>query len=196
MLKKQLSLAVSALIVLGTASETVAGGRAIECYEPYRTQPVYDTVYGEVQVSPGYSRVVRTPAIYGTRQREVMIRPARVTYEVVPAVVETRYRTVQVSDGGYGWEWRVINGRRGLCKGQYKPRYEQVAERVVVQPEARRRVVIPAEYGYQTEQVVVQEETQRVLEVPPTYQRVARRVMVSEGEAGWRRVHIRNHCQY
>ncbi|WP_054308710.1 hypothetical protein [Mesorhizobium sp. 1M-11] len=196
MLKKQLSLAVSALIMLGTASETVAGGRAVECYEPYRTRPVYDTIYGEEQVSPGYSRVVRTPPIYGTRQRAVLIRPERVSYEVIPAVVDTRYRTIQVSDGGYGWEWRWINGRRVLCKIKYKPRYERVAETVVIQPESRRRVVIPAEYGYETEQVVIQPGSERVLEVPPSYRQVARRVMVSEGQTGWRRVHIPRHCQY
>lgn len=196
MQRKQLSLAVSGLVLLASVAETAAGGRAVECYEPYRRSPVYDTVYENVEVNPGYSRVETTPAIYGTRRRAVLVRPESVSYEVVPAVVQTRYRTVQVSDGGYRWEWRWVDGRRVLCKVKYRPRFEQVAETVVIRPETRRRVVIPAVYDYEVEQVIVQPEFRRVVDVPPTYRRVARRVLVDEGESGWRRVHIPRHCRY
>lgn len=181
-------------VLLAAVSPTTAGGKPVECYEQYRTAPVYDTVYENVMVSPATQRVEYTPAIYGTRKRAVLVSPERISYEVVPAVVQTQYRTVKVAEGGYGWEWRWIDGRKVLCKVKYKPRYEQVAEQVVVQPEYKRRVVIPAEYGYEVERVVVQPEYKRVVDVPATYQTVARQVLVSEGETGWRRVKIRRHC--
>lgn len=237
---RKLMLAVSALAVLGTASETAAGGRAVACYEPYRTAPVYDTVYENVEVNPGYSRVEVTPAIYGTRSRTMAVReesvgyrtiPAEYAYQreqveiypatrvarTIPAEVRTRYRTVKVTDGGYDWEWRWINGRKVLCKIKRKARYERVAETVVVReartvyetvpaeygyrkrkvmvsPERTERYVIPAKYATVEEQVVVQPEQRRLVEVPPSYQRVARKVLVQEGSEGWRRVHIRRHC--
>lgn len=232
--------AISALAVLGTASGTAAGGHAVACYEPYRTAPVYDTVYENVEVNPGYSRVEVTPAIYGTRRRTVVVRKESVGYRTVPAEyayrrerveiapayrvartvpaeTRTRYRTVKVADGGYDWEWRWIDGRKVLCKVKRKARYERVAETVVmreartvyetvpaeygyrkhkvlVSPERTERYVIPARYATVEEQVVVQPEQRRLVEVPPSYQRVARKVLVEEGSKGWRRVHIRHHC--
>lgn len=237
---KKLMMAVSALAVLGTVSETAAGGRAVACYEPYRTAPVYDTVYENVEVNPGYSRVEVTPAIYGTRSRTVVVREEQVGYRTIPAEyayqrerveiypatrvartipaeVRTRYRTVKVSDGGYDWEWRWIDGRKVLCKIKRKARYERVAETVVVReartvyetvpaeygyrsrkvmisPERTERYVIPARYATVEEQVVVQPEQRRLVEVPPSYRRVARKVLVQEGSKGWRRVHLRRHC--
>lgn len=239
MTSKHLSLAVSALTMLGSVSPAAAGGRAVECYEPYRTEPVYDTVYENVEVNPGYSRVERVPAIFGVRERSVLVREEQVGYHVVPAEysyvreavliepgrkiartipakVRTHYRTVRV-DGGYRWEWRVIHGRKVLCKVKRKARYETVAETVVVRrervvyetlpaqygyqkrkvqvtPERSERYVIPARYETVLEQVVVQPEQRRTVDVPPSYQRMARSVLVSEGESGWRRVHIRRHC--
>jgi hypothetical protein len=186
--------AVASSFLLAAASPTTAGGKPVECYERYQTAPIYDTVYENVMVHPATERVEYVPPIYGTRKRPVLVAPERVSYEIIPAVVRTQYRTVQVSDGGYSWEWRWINGRKVLCKVKHKPRYRQVAETVVVQPEYKRRVVIPAEYGYEVEQVVIQPEQRRVVVVPASYQTVARQVLVSEGEAGWRRVKIRRHC--
>lgn len=195
MLRKTACFAIAGLVVLGTVSETAAGGRAVECYEPVRTPDVYDTVYEDVLVSPPGQQVDYVPAIYGTRERVVMTVPAQVTYEVVPAVTRTIYRTVQVDDGGYSWEWRVIHGRRVLCKTWHRARYGRVAETVVIQPERTRRVVTPAQYDRIAEEVLVQPEQRRVIDVPAAYRTVARRVLVREGSSGWRRVHIPRHCQ-
>ena len=145
MFRKTACFTIAGLTVLGTVSETAAGGRAVECYEPVRTPAVYDTVYEDVLVSPPGQQVRLCPAIYGTRERVVQIAFRHsVTYEIVPAITRTIYRTVQVDDGGYSWEWRIIHGRKVLCKIWHKARYERVAETVVIQPERTRRVVIPA----------------------------------------------------
>jgi hypothetical protein len=192
---KAVPAATALALLVGTVSQSSAG-KAVACYEQYHTPPVYDTVYENVLVRQASRYVETEPAIYGTRKHAVLIRPEHVSYEVVPAVYETRYRTVKVADGGYSWEWRIINGRKVLCNVKHKPRYETVAEAVLVQPAYKRRIVIPAEYGYEVEQVVIQPERRRVVQVPAAYQTVARKVLVSEGESGWRRVKIRQHCAY
>jgi hypothetical protein len=186
---------IAGLTMLGTISQTAAGGRAVECYEPVRTPAVYDTIYEDVMVSPPGQQVDYTPPIYGTRERVVMTVPAQITYEMVPAVTRTVYHTVQVDNGGYSWEWRVIHGRRVLCKVLHKARYQRVAETVVIQPERTRRVVTPAQYDRIAEEVLIQPEQRRIIDVPASYQTVARRVVVREGSSGWRRVHIPRHCQ-
>ena len=195
MFRKTACFAIAGLTMLGTISQTAAGGRAVECYEPVRTPAVYDTVYEDVLVSPPGQQVDYVPAIYGTRDRVVMTVPAQVTYEVVPAITRTVYHTVQIDDGGYSWEWRVIRGRKVLCKIWHKARYGRVAETVVIQPERTRRVVIPAQYDRIAEEVLVQPEQRRIINVPASYQTVARRVLIREGSSGWRRVHIPRHCQ-
>lgn len=196
MFRKTASFAIAGLTVLCTISSTEAGGRAVECYQPVNTPAIYETVYENVLVSPGGRQVHSIPAIYGTRERVVQIAPARVSYEIIPALTRTIHRTVRVDDGGYSWEWRVINGRRVLCKVRHKARYERVSETVVVQQERRRRVVLPAEYQSIAEEIVVQPEQRRIIDVPPSYQTVARRVLVREGSSSWRRVHIPHHCRY
>jgi hypothetical protein len=183
------------IVLLGTVAETIAGGRPVECFEPYRTAPVHDTVYENVLVNPGSRRVEYTPPIYGTRKRAVVVSPARESYEIVPALTRTEYRTLKVA-GGYSWEWRVINGRKVLCKIKHKARYETIAETVIVHPAHKRRFVIPAQYGYEQEQVLIQPEQQRVIHTPPSYETVAREVMVSEGSSGWKRVRIPSHCAH
>lgn len=193
MLRKQSALTVSGLAMLATVSQALAGGRAVECYQPYRTAPVYGRVLENVEVDPGYTHVETTPAIYGTRRRAVLVSPQRVSHEIVPAVLRTEYRTVRIG-GGYSWEWRVIQGRKILCKVWHKNRYRKIAERVVVQAEYERRIVIPARYETVVEEVVVQPEQRRAVDVPPSYQRTARRVLVEEGSSGWKRVHIPRHC--
>ncbi|MGX5831407.1 hypothetical protein [Mesorhizobium sp. 43Arga] len=195
MFRKAACFTIAGLTVLGTISATAAGGRAVECYEPVRTPDVYDTVYEDVLVSPPGQQVDYTPPIYGTRERVVMTVPAQVSYEIVPAVTRTVYRTVRVDGGGYAWEWRVIHGRKVLCKIWHKERYERVAETVVIEPERTRRVVTPAQYDSIAEEVLVQPEQRRIIDVPASYQTVARRVLVREGSSGWRRVHIPRHCQ-
>ncbi|QND59900.1 hypothetical protein [Mesorhizobium huakuii] len=194
MFRRSASFALAGLAMLGTTSQTAAGGRAVECYEPVRTPAVYDTVYEDVMVNPPGQQVDYTPPIYGTRERVVMTIPAQVSYEVVPAITRTVYHTVRVDGGGYSWEWRVIHGRKVLCKIWHKARYERVAETVVIQPERTRRVVIPAQYDRIAEEVLIQPEQRRIIDVPASYQTVARRVVVREGSSGWRRVHIPRHC--
>lgn len=193
--KSPASLAVAGLAILATASETAAGGRALECYEPIHRPAVYDSVYEDVMVSPGGQIVDYDPPIYGTRESVEQIAPARVTYEVVPAITRTVYHTVKVDDGGYAWEWRVIRGRKVLCKVWRKARYQRVAETVVIEPERTRRVVLPAEYESVAREVLVRPERRRITEIAPSYQTVARRVLVRGGSTHWRRVHIARHCQ-
>lgn len=189
------SVSLAALALLAGLSETAAGGRALECYEPLRRPALYRTVYENVMVSPGGQLVDYDPPIYGTTQSLEQIAPPRITYEVVPAVTRAVYRTVKVDDGGYAWEWRVIHGRKVLCKVWHKARYARVAETVVVEPERVRRVVLPAEYENVAREVLVRPEERRITDIPPSFQTVARRVVVQEGSTGWRRVHIPRHCQ-
>lgn len=195
MFRKTASFAIAGMTVFGSVSEAAAGGRAIECYEPVNRPAVYDTVYENVLISPGGQLVNYDPPIYGTRARVVQTVPAQIRYEIVPAITRTIYHTVKVDDGGVAWEWRVIRGRRVLCKVWRKARYERVAETVVIEPERTRRVVIPAEYDSIAEEVLVRPEQRRIVNIPPSYQTVARRVVVKEGSTGWRRVHIPRHCQ-
>ncbi|MER9577020.1 hypothetical protein NKJ09_22360 [Mesorhizobium sp. M0189] len=194
MIRKTASLALTGIAVLGMASETAASGRAVECYEKVNRPAVYDTVYEDVLVSPAGQQVEYEAPIYGTRERVVQIAPARVSYEIVPAITRTIYRSVKVDDGGYSWG--IIHGRKVLCKVRHKARYERVAEVVVVEPERRRRVVLPAEYESVAEEVLVRPEQRRIIDIPASYQTVARRVVVREGSSSWRRVHIPRHCRY
>ncbi|MBZ9676741.1 hypothetical protein [Mesorhizobium sp. ES1-1] len=194
MFRKIASFSVAGMTILGTVSQTAAGGRAVECYEPVSTPAVYDTVYEDVLVSPPGQQVDYVPAIYGTRERVVMTVPAQVTYEIVPAVTRTVYHTVRL-DGGFSWEWRLIHGRRVLCKVWHKARYGRVAQTVVVEPARTRRVVIPPQYDKIAEEVLVRPEQRRIIDVPASYQTVGRRVVVREGSSGWRRVHIARHCR-
>lgn len=187
--------AIAAGAVLAMAiSPASAGGKPVECYEPYRTAPVYDTVYENIQVNPGYRHVETVPPIYGTQTRRVQIGGGGYSYEHVPAVIQTRYRTVLVDGPSYSWEWRWIDGRKVLCKVKHKARYQRVAETVVVQEAYKRRVANPVEYAYETEQVLIQPRQKRVIDVPASYQTVGRRVLVSEGGSGWKRVTIRRYC--
>ncbi|UCI05374.1 hypothetical protein [Mesorhizobium sp. B1-1-8] len=185
---------LASVAMLASVSETAAGSRALECYEPVHRPALYDTVYEDVMVSPGGQLVDYDPPIYGTSQSIEQIAPPRVTYGVVPAVTRTVYHTVKVDDGGYAWEWRVIHGRKVLCKVWRKARYARVAETVVVEPERVRRVVLPAEYEGVAREVLVRPEQRRITEIPPSYGTVARRVVVREGSTSWRRVHIPRHC--
>lgn len=189
------SASLAAVAMLATVSETTAGGRALECYEPIRRPALYDTVYEDVMLSPGGQVVDYDAPIYGTYQSVDQIAPPRVTYETVPAVTRTVYHTVKVDDGGYAWEWRVIHGRKVLCKVWRKARYARVAETVVIQPERVRRVVQPAEYEAVAHEVLVRPQQVRIREIPPSYGTVARRVVVQEGSTTWKRVHIPRHCQ-
>jgi len=204
MLRKQFVLAVSSLAMLGTASQTVAGGRAVECYEPYRTPPVYDTVYENVEVHPGYRHVEKTPPIYGTRKRAVLVQaesvgyrtipaqygyekemvlvePARKVARVVPAVTRTVYDKVRVSDGGYRWEWQWIDGRKVLCKVKVKAHYKKVARTVVVQDAYTVYEKVPAQYAYQKRKVLIVPERTETYVIPAKYDYVLEQVVVQPG---------------
>jgi hypothetical protein len=188
-------LAAAGLAILAGVSQTAAGGRALECYEPVHRPALYDTVYEDVMVSPGGQLVDYDPPIYGTRENIEQIAPPRVTYETVPAVTRTVYHTVKIDDGGYAWEWRLIHGRKVLCKVWRKARYARVAETVVVEPERVRRVVVPAEYEGVAREVLVRPGQRLITDIAPSYRTVARRVVVREGSTSWRRVHIPRHCR-
>ncbi|MBZ9850265.1 hypothetical protein LB565_19965 [Mesorhizobium sp. CA14] len=190
------SASLAAVAMLASVCETAAGGRALECYEPMHRPALYDTVYEDVMVSPGGQVVDYDAPIYGTYQSLDRIAPARVTYETVPAVTRTIYHTVKVDDAGYAWEWRLIHGRKVLCKMWRKARYARVAETVVVQPERVRRVIQPVEFEAVAHEVLVRPQQVRIRQIPPSYRTVARRVVVREGSTSWRRVHIPQHCQY
>ncbi|TIT82429.1 MAG: hypothetical protein E5W56_05565, partial [Mesorhizobium sp.] len=43
--KRSASLASAGLAMLATVSQTAAGGRALECYEPVHRPALYNTVY-------------------------------------------------------------------------------------------------------------------------------------------------------
>ncbi|MDG4898325.1 hypothetical protein P9272_32855 [Mesorhizobium sp. WSM4976] len=189
------SASLAAVAMLASVSGTAAGGRALECYEPIHRPALYDTVYEDVMLSPGGQVVDYDAPIFGTYQSVDQIGPARVTYETAPAVTRTLYHTVKVDNGGYAWEWRVIHGRKVLCKVWRKARYARVAETVLIQPERVRRVVQPAEYEAVAHEVLVRPQQVRIREIPPSYGTVARRVVVRDGSTSWRRVHIPRHCQ-
>lgn len=188
------SLASTSLAMLAAVSQAAAGGRTLECYEPVHRPAIYDTVYEEVMVSPGGQLVHYDPPIYGTTESIERIATPRISYEVVPAVTRTVYHTVRVDDGGYAWEWRVIHGRKVLCKVWREARYARVAKTVIVEPERVRRVVLPAEYEGVAREVLVRPGERRITEIAPSYRRVARRVVVREGSTDWRRVDIPRHC--
>jgi len=186
---KPVPAAVAFAVVLTAIGQSYAGGKAVECYEPYRTAPVYGTAQERVLLRPARSRIDRVPAIYGTQQVLRLVSPERteirtipaqyrtvrervLLYEettverTVPAVTRTEYRRVKISDGGYAWEYRTIHGKRVLCKVKRKAVYDTVATTVVVK---KARVVherVPAQWGYQDHVVLVAEERREAVPIP------------------------------
>jgi hypothetical protein len=182
------------------------------------TPAIYGTQKKRVLITPQQVSYEHIPARYGYVKEKVVIHPATTVKRVVPAVTKTVHSKVKVSDGGYSWEWRVINGKKVLCKIKHKAHYKTVAETVVVHPKRvvhekipatygyekrkvvvsegyKKKIVIPAEYGYVQEKVLIQAAHKRVIEVPAAYQTVSRKVVVSEGRSGWERVAIPRHCK-
>lgn len=228
------TVAIAATALLATTVQTTAGGYAASCYEQVHTPPVYQTVHEQVMVSPGGKHVEVVPPVYGTVERKVVVRPASTSWRVIPAqyawhkekvlieparkvsrvipaVTRTIHRQVMVSEGGWGWEWQVIKGRKVLCKVKRPPVYQTVAERVVVHPERvvydvvparygyekrqvmvaperKERIVIPAEYGFVSEQVMVRPAEKRVHVTPPVFKTVSRKVLVQGAQLAWRPV--------
>lgn len=238
---KPVSLASATAILLTTVAPAFASGKAVECYRPYHTPPVYDTIYEQVMVKAPSHHYEYTPAIYGTEKVRVVVNPGGVSYRyvppqygyvkekviiepgrkvarVIPAVTKTVYSKVKVSDGGYYWEWRIINGKRVLCKIKQKAHYKKVAQTVVIHPEQvvyeklppvygyekrkvlisegyKEKVLIPAEYGYEQRQVLIEPERKRLVETAGIYETVSRQVKVADGHSGWERVAIPRHCR-
>lgn len=233
---------VSALAVVATTTApAAAGGYPVDCYERYRTEPVIGSVTEEVQVHPGYTQTEVTPPIYGIRTSEVLVKPGRIktyrnppvyAYEhekvlvegarkvkrLVPAITETRYKKVRVADGGYSWEWRIINGKKVLCKIKHKARYQKVAyqvevaparyvyetaparyaikkRKVLVTPESTESVVLAPEYETVREPALIEPKRVRRYEVAPSYATRTRQVVVSEGTEGWRQVRVPKYCR-
>ena len=153
---------------------------------PTARAPVYGTVQERVLLRGARSRIDRVPAIYGTRRCAGWFRRSAPKFasfprntamcakrscsttrprstRTIPAVTRTEYRRVKVSDGGYAWEYRTINGKRVLCKVKRKAVYDTVAETVVVK---KARVVherVPAQWGYQKRAVLVAEERREAI---------------------------------
>lgn len=240
MFTKILAISISGAVVATSTLQAAAGGYPVECYERHRTPPVYDTVHENVQLHPGYVDVQVSPPVYGHSTREVLVRPGRIEHVRNPAVYsyetervlleparkvkrrasahyETRYKTVKVS-GGYSWEWRVINGRRVLCKIKHKARYKQVAYQVRVSSDRYVYETVPARYGYKKRKTLVQAESTEPYVLAPEYETVheevmlqpkqvrktyvapsyttrRRTVMVSPGRDDWNRVAIPRHCR-
>ena len=241
MFTKSLSAATAIAVLFCPLGESLAGGKPVECYARYREAPVYDTVQERVLFRGGQIREESVPAIYGTRKvrrlmsygrvesrgleakyqtirEKVLLYPERTVARTVAAVTRTEYRRVKASGPRYSWEYRIINGKRVLCKVKRKAVYDTVAQAVVVRParvvhervgaiwgyrersvmiapQREQRVVYPAEYGYGTELVLIQPAERRVVDIPPSYQYVERQVLVREGRSGWKRVAIPQHCR-
>lgn len=233
----RMKTAVATLTMLAAGiSPLSAGGKPVECYERYTTAPTYDTVTENVQVHPGYTHVEVSAPIYGTATREVPIVGQRIVHRRTPAAyayheervllepaqtvkrrarakMETRYKTVRIA-GGYVWEWRIIKGKRVLCKVKRPARYTKVAYQVQVKSGGWIHEKIPARYGYKSkktlvapestesyvlapeyetvvEQVLIQPKRKRYIEVGPYYQTRTRQVLVDPGSDGWKRIKMR-----
>lgn len=237
-----LALRRLALVLLASsvASPALAGGTPVECYEHVYRAPVYGSVSERVELYPARTDVQISAPIVGTRERAVQLSPEAVGVRVVPAQyrtirerfvvepakvverrlpprTETRYRK-ELVPGGYKWEWRVINGRKVLCKIKIPARYRSVAVRVPVSPERivnrkvpavygyrdkvievaperRERYVIPARYSVDTEPVVLRPKIVREIPVGPAYRTVKRKVLLRPGEDAYERVAVAGRCR-
>jgi hypothetical protein len=237
-MQSKTSFVAAGLALLAMSTQALAGGHAANCYEQVRTPPSYRTVHEQVMVHPGGSSVEHIPAVYGSELRKVLVAPAQERYHVsppvyrtvtervmvsparkvartVPAVYDTVHRKVRVDDGGYTWEWRIIHGRKVLCKIKRPASYQVVAETVMVQPARtvyevipaqyahqsrqvlvsgghKERYIVPAQYDYVRQQVMVRPAERRVHHTPPQYRTVAKQVMVDSGHTAWQPVS--NYC--
>ncbi len=240
-MSKLIGVAAGTVFLMSSALQVSAGGDAVACYRPVHSPAQYRTIQEAVLVSPGRRYVKTIPAEYGYRTRRVMVRPAQVSWSVVPAryrtireqvlieparkiartipaVTRIAHRTVMTHPGGYAWQWKIIHGKKTLCKVRTPPAYSTVAEQVVVRPRQVVYDVVPARYGYRErtvlvspekrvrhmtpaqydtvrETVVIRQARRHVVEVPPVYQTVTRQVKVREAYSGWKRVAISGRCR-
>lgn len=222
------------------APSAFAGGYPVECYEHIRRAPIYGAVTERVELYPAHTEVRISAPIVGTRERVTQLNPESVGIRVIPAQyrtireryvleparvverrlpprTETRYRK-ELIPGGYKWEWRVINGRKVLCKIKLPARYRTLAEHVPVgpervvrqkiaaiygyrekvieiAPERHERYVIPARYSSETEQVVLRPKIVQEIPVGPAYRTVTRKVLLQRGEDAYQRIALPNSCK-
>ncbi|MCO5066072.1 MAG: hypothetical protein M9924_16890 [Rhizobiaceae bacterium] len=240
-MRSQAGRFVLTILAIGvTAPSAVASGSPIECYQHIYRKPLYGTVTERVELYPAYTDVQTSAAIVGTRERvtqitpesegvrvipaqyrtireRVLLEPAKVVRRQLPPRTEIRYRK-ELVPGGYKWEWRVINGRRVLCKIAVPSTYRKVAERVPVgpartvnqtipavygyrekvievAPERHERYVIPARFASETEQVVLRPKIVRERPVAPAYRTVGRKVLLRPGEDAYKRIAIPDRCK-
>ena len=195
MFRKSASFAIAGLTMLGTISQTAAGGRAVECYEPVSTPAVYDTVYEDVMVSPPGQQVDYDPAD---------LRHARTRGDDRSGAGDLRGRARRHPHRlphGAGRRWRLFLGMarhprpqgavQDLAQGALRARRRDRGDPAGAHAAGRH----PGAVRQIAEEVLVRPEQRRIIDVPASYQTVARRVVVSEGSSGWRRVHIPRHCQ-
>lgn len=234
-------IAAAAAILAASATQTQAGSRAVACYQPVHQPAQYRTVTETVLVSAGERHVETIPAEYGWREKQVQVRGERISWRTIPAEYRTVseevllepartvartvpartalvHKKVKVSDGGYAWEWKVIKGKKTLCKVKTKPVWGTVAERIVVEPERTVHETVPARYGIRTknvlvtsarkervvepaiydtvrEKVLVRAGSSRVIETPAVYETVTRRIKTRDAVDGWKQVAIPRHCK-
>ncbi len=239
----RLILASAASVSLGLASilPAAAGSHSASCYQPVHHPAKYKTVTKRSQVAPARRSVEHIPAITKTVWQTVVTQLARTEWRYVPAVtrgVKKRvllrptervpqhhpavtkvvHETVTVH-GGYGWEWRMVHGKKTLCKVKLPPRHETVARHVTVRPAMISYKVIPPRYGTEwaeeivhparTEQVhipavrervartvVVRPASERVHTIPAEYATVTEQVKVRAASTGWKTVRVPEHCRH
>jgi hypothetical protein len=228
---KPLNLLTALAVISVPLGEAAAGGGPVKCYQRVYRAPLHDTVRERVQIQGAWIRLETNPAIYDVRPVRRLVSPEHVVWHVTPAQYDTVREKVQLSprvsrtvpavtrtvyrkervDGGYGWEYRRINGKLVLCKVKRSASWRTVAETVVVKPahtvydptpaeygyrertvlvrEARKEpVLVPAQYTDELAQVQIQPEWVRPIEVPASYRTVSREVQVRPGSASWQRV--------
>ncbi|MBG6209622.1 hypothetical protein [Roseibium album] len=176
-------------------TSAMAGGKAIACYQQATVPAVYKTVQERVLVRAASNRVVKKAAVYGYQKRRVLVQPERVSYRKTPAVYQTRQRHVLVKQASIGWEYRMIKGRKTLCKVKHPPVYQAVSERVKVQAASKVAVRHPAIYSMVKEKVMLQPASSHVIRQPAVYKTVNRRVQVQPARTVWQPVKIKG-CRY
>ncbi|MCP1198425.1 hypothetical protein [Notoacmeibacter sp. MSK16QG-6] len=238
----RLLLAGAASLSLGLASiaPAYAGNRAVSCYQPVHHPAQYKAVTKRVQVAPARRSIEHIPAVTKTVWQTIVTQPARKEWRYVPAVtrgVKKRvllrpaervpqhtpavtkivHETITVP-GGYGWEWRWVNGKKTLCKVKLPARHQTVARQVTVRPAIVSYKVIPPRYGTEwteeivqparTEEVyvpavrervartvVVRPASERVHTIPAEYATVTEQVQVRSASTAWRNVSVPRHCR-
>ncbi|MDX1949104.1 MAG: peptidoglycan-binding domain-containing protein [Rickettsiales bacterium] len=72
------------------------------------------------------------------------------------------------------------NASVGECYGKVRiaPKFKEVTEQVLVEPERVQNSLIPAKYATKEEEIVVKEETYKFVEIPATYKTITEQVVI------------------